>query len=182
LRRHLVFRRLRALFEGTPAQMLASLDALAALPGNTRVCCAHEYTLSNLRFARAVEPANAAAGRLRSALQGAARRRAAHPALHPGAGAPINPFLRTREASVVSAAQAFDATRAPAEKPACLPPSANGRTNSNEAHHHRRAGQPDLAGRLRHHRHGHQPANPTLLHSHAGARGGRPAAPAPMWR
>ena len=44
------------LFEGTPAQMLASLDQLAALPGNTRVCCTHEYTLSNLRFARAVEP------------------------------------------------------------------------------------------------------------------------------
>uniref|UniRef100_UPI00273A234C MBL fold metallo-hydrolase n=1 Tax=Stenotrophomonas sp. YIM B06876 TaxID=3060211 RepID=UPI00273A234C len=48
------------LFEGTPAQMLASLDTLAALPGDTRVCCAHEYTLSNLAFARAVEPGNAA--------------------------------------------------------------------------------------------------------------------------
>lgn len=48
------------LFEGTPAQMLASLDKLAALPGETRVCCAHEYTLSNLRFAQAVEPDNAA--------------------------------------------------------------------------------------------------------------------------
>ena len=48
------------LFEGTPAQMLDSLDRLAALPGNTRVCCTHEYTLSNLKFARAVEPGNAA--------------------------------------------------------------------------------------------------------------------------
>lgn len=47
------------LFEGTPAQMLASLDALAALPGETQVHCAHEYTLSNLRFAVAVEPGNA---------------------------------------------------------------------------------------------------------------------------
>ena len=47
------------LFEGTPAQMLSSLDRLAALPGATRVCCAHEYTLSNLRFALAVEPDNA---------------------------------------------------------------------------------------------------------------------------
>jgi glyoxylase-like metal-dependent hydrolase (beta-lactamase superfamily II) len=46
------------LFEGSPAQMLAALDRLAALPGATRVCCAHEYTLSNLRFARAVEPGN----------------------------------------------------------------------------------------------------------------------------
>lgn len=48
------------LFEGTAAQMQASLAALAALPGDTQVCCAHEYTLSNLRFARAVEPGNAA--------------------------------------------------------------------------------------------------------------------------
>ncbi|MEG2631242.1 MAG: hydroxyacylglutathione hydrolase, partial [Comamonas sp.] len=48
------------LFEGTPAQMQHSLDALAALPDATQVCCAHEYTLSNLRFALAVEPNNAA--------------------------------------------------------------------------------------------------------------------------
>jgi hydroxyacylglutathione hydrolase len=48
------------LFEGTPAQMLDSLDRLAALPGATRVCCAHEYTLSNLKFALAVEPDNLA--------------------------------------------------------------------------------------------------------------------------
>lgn len=47
------------LFEGTPAQMHASLQRLAALPGGTRVCCAHEYTLSNLRFAQAVEPGSA---------------------------------------------------------------------------------------------------------------------------
>ncbi|MBO3275552.1 hydroxyacylglutathione hydrolase [Pseudomonas schmalbachii] len=46
------------LFEGTPAQMHASLSRLAALPGETRVYCAHEYTLSNLRFACAVEPEN----------------------------------------------------------------------------------------------------------------------------
>ncbi|HQR19369.1 MAG TPA: hydroxyacylglutathione hydrolase [Burkholderiaceae bacterium] len=48
------------LFEGTPAQMLASLDRLAQLPGHTRVYCAHEYTLANIRFALAVEPGNAA--------------------------------------------------------------------------------------------------------------------------
>ena len=48
------------LFEGTAAQMHASLARLAALPGDARVCCAHEYTLSNLKFARAVEPANTA--------------------------------------------------------------------------------------------------------------------------
>jgi hydroxyacylglutathione hydrolase len=48
------------LFEGTPAQMLDSLEKLSALPGDTRVCCGHEYTLSNAAFARVVEPDNPA--------------------------------------------------------------------------------------------------------------------------
>jgi hydroxyacylglutathione hydrolase len=47
------------LFEGTPQQMLASLDSLAALPAATLVHCAHEYTLSNIRFALAADPSNA---------------------------------------------------------------------------------------------------------------------------
>lgn len=46
------------LFEGTPAQMHASLSKLAALPADTRVCCGHEYTEANARFALAVEPGN----------------------------------------------------------------------------------------------------------------------------
>lgn len=46
------------LFEGTPAQMLHSLDLLTALPAQTQVCCSHEYTLSNLCFAEAAEPDN----------------------------------------------------------------------------------------------------------------------------
>ncbi|MFS2156995.1 hydroxyacylglutathione hydrolase [Pseudomonas sp. Pseusp122] len=46
------------LFEGTPEQMHHSLSRLSALPGNTLVYCTHEYTLSNLRFAVAVEPDN----------------------------------------------------------------------------------------------------------------------------
>ncbi|KQQ54565.1 hydroxyacylglutathione hydrolase [Pseudomonas sp. Leaf127] len=46
------------LFEGTPEQMYQALTRLGALPDNTAVYCAHEYTLSNLRFARAVEPDN----------------------------------------------------------------------------------------------------------------------------
>lgn len=48
------------LFEGTPAQMLASLDRLAALPDDTVVCCTHEYTAANGRFARVAEPGNPA--------------------------------------------------------------------------------------------------------------------------
>lgn len=46
------------LFEGTPEQMLSSLDRLAALPGHTLVCCAHEYTAANARFAQTIDPTN----------------------------------------------------------------------------------------------------------------------------
>lgn len=48
------------LFEGTPRQMLNSLKRIASLPADTRIFCTHEYTLSNLRFARAVMPRNQA--------------------------------------------------------------------------------------------------------------------------
>ena len=89
------------LFEGTPAQMLASLDTLAALPAATRVCCAHEYTLSNLRFARAVEPGNRALG---DYLQRCEQLRAeGQPTLPSSIGTEraVNPFLRSREPEVV---------------------------------------------------------------------------------
>jgi len=46
------------LFDGPPAKMHRSLERLAALPGETRVACAHEYTMDNLRFAWSVEPDN----------------------------------------------------------------------------------------------------------------------------
>ena len=98
------------LFEGTPAQMLASLSALAALPGNTRVCCTHEYTLSNLKFARVVEPNNAALLQYQPAC--IAKREANEPTLPSNMALElqINPFLRTRQPTVRQAALAFDAT------------------------------------------------------------------------
>jgi len=46
------------LFEGSPAQMYQSLKKIAALPDETLVCCAHEYTLSNIRFAQSIEKTN----------------------------------------------------------------------------------------------------------------------------
>ncbi|MFO8154515.1 MAG: hydroxyacylglutathione hydrolase [Pseudomonadota bacterium] len=49
-----------AVFEGTPGQMFESLEKLRALPEETRVYCAHEYTLENLDFAHHVEPASKA--------------------------------------------------------------------------------------------------------------------------
>lgn len=91
------------LFEGTPAQMLDSLDRLAALPSNTRVCCAHEYTLSNLRFALAVEPDNS---ELRAYVAHCQALRAQGAPTLPsriGTEQQINPFLRSREASVRAA-------------------------------------------------------------------------------
>ena len=58
------------LFEGTPEQMYRSLSRLAALPEDTLVYCTHEYTLSNLKFAAAVEPGNPdIAARLEKATQ-----------------------------------------------------------------------------------------------------------------
>ncbi len=48
------------LFEGSPAMMAASLDAILALPDTTRVCCAHEYTLSNIDFAKTIDGSNPA--------------------------------------------------------------------------------------------------------------------------
>lgn len=101
------------LFEGTAAQMQASLDALAALPGDTRVCCAHEYTISNLKFAHAVEPGNAALIHHLGHCQ--ALRAQGLPTL-PSTLAlerEINPFLRTRQASVRVAAVAHDPSTHP---------------------------------------------------------------------
>ncbi len=95
------------LFEGTPAQMYASLGALAALPPETQVYCAHEYTASNLRFALAVEPDNAA---LVAYTAEVAALRAAGQATVPTTVArerAINPFLRTTVPAVRAAAAGF---------------------------------------------------------------------------
>ena len=100
------------LFEGTPAQMLASLDTLSALPDATRVCCTHEYTLSNLKFALAVEPDNQELQQYNA--QCVALRAQNLPTL-PSSMAlerKINPFLRSRIPAVMAAAQAHDAAMA----------------------------------------------------------------------
>ena len=57
------------MFEGTPEQMIASLERLRALPPDTRVYCGHEYTASNLRFAAAVDPSNAELAAYRERVQ-----------------------------------------------------------------------------------------------------------------
>jgi len=92
------------LFEGSPVQMHASLQALAALPDDTRVYCAHEYTEANLRFALAVEPDNPA---VHARVKRVAELRAAGLPSLPSTLAEekaTNPFLRCHEPAVIAAA------------------------------------------------------------------------------
>lgn len=93
-------------FEGTPAQMAASLAKLAALPEDTKVYCAHEYTVSNMRFAVAAEPGNPeVAARLAHEQQRRERGEATVPSTI-GVEKRTNPFLRPAEASVQRKLQA----------------------------------------------------------------------------
>ena len=91
------------LFEGTPAQMRTSLAKLAALMPDTRVYCAHEYTASNVRFARAVEPGNAALVAWEdevAALRAKGRSTVPTTVGHERA---TNPFMRSDEPEVIRA-------------------------------------------------------------------------------
>lgn len=103
------------LFEGTPTQMLGSLERLAALPGGTAVCCGHEYTLANAAFARAVDPANDALRRRTEEAQ--AMRNAGRPTLPSALATELatNPFLRV-EAPAIHAAVATRLGREPADR------------------------------------------------------------------
>ncbi len=94
------------LFEGTAEQMSVSLSKLAALDVNTWVYCAHEYTVSNLRFAQAVEPGNQnVAAHLRQCQSQRERDEPTVPstlALEHS----VNPFLRCTADTVKQAAEA----------------------------------------------------------------------------
>lgn len=94
------------LFEGTPEQMYGSLAKLAALPDDTKVYCAHEYTLSNLRFAREIEPHNPEL--LLRIERETEKRDHAQPTVPSTIGLEkaTNPFLRCREPAVVSSVRA----------------------------------------------------------------------------
>ena len=93
------------LFEGTPQQMQQSLDRFAALPAATLAFPAHEYTLANCRFALAVEPDNRALHTYHEQAQ--QRRQAQQPTLPTTLATELqcNPFMRTREPTVIAAAQ-----------------------------------------------------------------------------
>src|SRR5690606_7854508 len=92
------------LFEGTAAQMVHSLGKLTALPPGTQVCCAHEYTLANIRWALQVEPGNTA---LQKRFEQVSKLRANGICTLPSTvrlELETNPFCRTSLATVVQAA------------------------------------------------------------------------------
>jgi len=93
-------------FEGTAEQMCASLSSLASLPPETKVYCAHEYTIGNLRFALQVNPeSEALAKRLRGACE---EREAGRPTVPSTIAEELatNPFLRCAKPEVIAAAEA----------------------------------------------------------------------------
>lgn len=108
------------LFEGSPAQMLSSLQRLASLPGDLLVCCGHEYTAANGRFAQTVEPDNAA---LKLRLDEVAKLRAEH---RPSVPATLsselacNPFLRVDSEEVMAWCRRHGATNDPVARFAAL--------------------------------------------------------------
>jgi len=90
------------LFEGTAAQMFANMQRLGALPGETQVYCAHEYTQSNGLYALIAEPDNAA---IRDRMDAVDRARAAGEATVPttiALEAATNPFLRAGSVEVLA--------------------------------------------------------------------------------
>jgi hydroxyacylglutathione hydrolase len=93
------------LFEGTPEQMVTSLGKLKRLPPATRAYCAHEYTMSNIRFAEAVEPGNAALHQRRD--REAAKRARGEPTVPMTIGEELatNPFLRWDSPEVIASAE-----------------------------------------------------------------------------
>ena len=104
------------LFEGDAATMYRSLQKLAALDGNTRVYCTHEYTAANLQFALHIEPDNPD---LQAYQQQVAAWRAAGHITLPSTIArerAINPFLRTQHGAVRAAAEAFAGHACPADE------------------------------------------------------------------
>ena len=93
------------LFEGTAEQLYNSLRALAELPGETRIYCAHEYTLSNLVFAQTVEPENLDMQQARDKYMQLRHQNLPTPPSTIERELAINPFLRAKTESVHAAVE-----------------------------------------------------------------------------
>lgn len=99
------------LFEGTPTQMVESLSKLRALPDNTRVWCAHEYTLKNLQFALTVDAENIDLQSRFAEVQAARRRLEATVPSLLGVEKRTNPFLRWEEPALQTAVKSHDSVQ-----------------------------------------------------------------------
>ena len=99
------------LFEGTPTQMLDSLSKLQALPDDTRVWCAHEYTLSNLKFALTVDSSNLDLKARFAAVQAARSRHEATIPSNLGLEKRTNPFLRWQQPALQAAVNSSDSVQ-----------------------------------------------------------------------
>lgn len=97
------------LFEGTPAQMVQSLGQIRALPDNTRVWCAHEYTLNNLKFALTIDRQNSDLQRYFSEVQSARNQNQPTIPSILGIEKRINPFLRWDNLEIQQAVDRHDA-------------------------------------------------------------------------
>lgn len=101
------------LFEGTPEIMTRSLEKIRALPDATQVCCAHEYTLTNIAFAMTIDSSNPAL-RAREMADRATRGQGL-----PTLPAPLalekatNPFLRFHDPDIIAVAEAYRGSRLP---------------------------------------------------------------------
>ncbi|NDJ21881.1 hydroxyacylglutathione hydrolase [Nostoc sp. B(2019)] len=96
------------LFEGTPTQMVDSLSKLRSFPDDTRIWCAHEYTLKNLQFALTVDGDNADLKKRYDEVKAyRSRGEATIPSLL-GVEKRTNPFLRWEQPSLQSAAKSSD--------------------------------------------------------------------------
>lgn len=96
------------MFEGSPQQMWSSLMQLAALPDNTQVYCAHEYTLANLYFAKQVEPNNPVLQQMLEKTEQLRQQGIISLPSTIGLEKQINPFLRCHQPQVIKAATACD--------------------------------------------------------------------------
>lgn len=96
------------LFEGTPAQMVESLSKLRNLPDNTRIWCAHEYTLKNLQFAITVDEQNPALQSRLTEVKAVRRRNEPTVPSTIGVEKRTNPFLRWEQPSLQLAVKSKD--------------------------------------------------------------------------
>ena len=99
------------LFEGTPAQMVDSLNKLKNLPDQTLVHCAHEYTLSNIKFALAVEPQNQELLAWQQKAQSLRQQGVPTVPTTIAHEKSVNPFLRCEESSVIESVKQHQAIK-----------------------------------------------------------------------